>query len=83
MNITPTSSAFSLITGAQNKASEAAGKIATLPLQNNEVGSPDFKSADLIKPVLSLNQAELETSAAVKILQSEQKTIGSLLDIRT
>jgi len=83
MNITPTSSALNLISGAQNKATEAAEKIATLPVKNDEVGSPDYKSGDLIKPILSLNEAELETSAGVKILKAEKEMIGSLLDVRT
>lgn len=81
MNITPTSSALNLINSAQNKATEAAEKIATLPVKNDEVGSPDFNSEDLIKPILSLNEAELETSAGAKILDAEQKMTGSLLDI--
>ena len=81
MNITPTSSALNLINSAQNKATEAAEKIATLPVKNDEVGSSDFNSEDLIKPILSLNEAELETSAGAKILNTEQKMVGSLLDI--
>lgn len=83
MNITLNSSALNLISSAQNKAAEAAEKIATLPVKNDEVGSPDYKSEDLIKPILSLNEAELETSAGVKILNSEKEMIGSLLDVRT
>lgn len=83
MNITPTSSAFNLISSAQNKAADAAERIATLPVKSEEVGSPDFKSEDLVKPILSLNEAELETSAGVKILETEKEMIGSLLDVRT
>ncbi|MGR9114231.1 MAG: hypothetical protein ACU85E_00570 [Gammaproteobacteria bacterium] len=83
MNITTTSSGLNLIFSAQNKAAEAAEKIAALPIQKDEVGSLDYKSEDLIKPVISLHKAELENSAGVKILKTEQKMIGSLLDIRT
>jgi hypothetical protein len=31
--------------------------------------------------VISLKEAELETSAAVKLLEADKETIGSLLDI--
>ncbi|WP_027149195.1 hypothetical protein [Methylobacter tundripaludum] len=81
MSITPTTSAVNLINTAQQKSADAAQVIAKLPIQNNEVGSSEFKSGDIIKPVLSLKEAELETSAAVKLLETDKKTIGSLLDI--
>ena len=82
MNISPTNSAMNLISGAQHKSADAAHKIATLPLKNNEVGRSEFEPRDVIKPVLSLKEAEFETSAAFRILETEKKTIGSLLDIK-
>lgn len=82
MNITPTTSAINLINTAQHKSADAAQVIAKLPIQNDEVGSLEFNSNDIIKPVLSLKDAELETSAAVKLLEADKKTIGSLLDIK-
>lgn len=76
-------SATSLITHAQQKASTAAQTIANLPVKEQEVGgSRDVASADLFKPVLSLKEAELETSAGAKIIQSHQKMLGSILDLR-
>jgi hypothetical protein len=81
MNITPTSSTVNLINTAQHKSADAAQVIARLPIQKDEVGSSEFKSSDIIKPVLSLKEAELETSAAVKLLKADKETIGSLLDI--
>ena len=81
MNITPTSSAVSLINTAQNKSADAAQMIAKLPIQANEVGSSEFNANDIIKPILSLKEAELETSAAVKLLQADKETVGSLLDV--
>jgi hypothetical protein len=81
MNITPTVSAVNLINTAQHKSADAAQVIARLPIQKDEVGSSEFKSSDIIKPVLSLKEAELETSAAVKLLKADKETIGSLLDI--
>jgi hypothetical protein len=81
MNMTPTVSAVNLINTAQHKSADAAQVIARLPIQKDEVGSSEFKSSDIIKPVLSLKEAELETSAAVKLLEADKETIGSLLDI--
>ncbi|AEF99108.1 hypothetical protein [Methylomonas methanica] len=83
MNINPLASATNLITSAQQKADTAAQTIARLPVQNQEVGSTEsFQATDLFKPVLSLKEAELETSAATKIIQAHDKTLGSLLDIK-
>ena len=83
MNISPlNSSAISMINTAQQKSADAAQVIAKLPMQNNEVGSSEFNSGDIIKPVLSLKEAELENSAAVKLLQADRETLGSLLDMR-
>jgi len=81
MNITPTTSAINLINTAQHKSADAAQVIARLPIQNDEVGSSEFRPGDIIKPVLSLKEAELENSAAVKLLEADKKTVGSLLDI--
>jgi len=74
------SSAVSLISSAQNKAADAAHTIAKLPIAKNEVGSTEFNSKDIIKPVLSLREAEIETSAAVKLLKTEDEMLGSLFD---
>ncbi len=76
----PASSAVNLITSAQHKAADAAQTIATLSVKNEEVGSADYQSTDLLSPILSLNEAELETSAAVKILQADEETKGALFD---
>ena len=81
MNISLTSSAVNLITAAQHKSADAAKDIAALPVQKNEVGSAEYNAVDIIKPVLSLKKAELETSAAVHLLDADQAQLGSLLDI--
>ncbi len=83
MNVTPTTGAINLINTAQHKSADAAQVIAKLPIQNNEVGSSEFNQNDIIKPVLSLKESELETSAAVKLLEADKETIGSLLNIKT
>lgn len=81
MNITLSSSAVNLINAAQHKSADAAKDIAALPLQKHEVGSTEFNAGDIIKPVLSLKKSELETSAAVKLLEADKTLMGSLLDI--
>ncbi len=82
MNISSFSSATNLISSAQQKADTAAQTIARIPVQNQEVGSTEkFQSTDLFQPVLSLKEAELETSAATKIIKTEDKMLGSLLDV--
>lgn len=81
MNISPSTNALNLINTANHMASEAAHVIARLPVKSNEVGSTNYQSNDIIKPLLSLNEAELETAAAVNIITHEQKMLGSLLDI--
>ena len=81
MDINSSNSALQLINTAQDKTARAAHDIATIPVQDDEVGSSDFNSRDFVKPVLSLNEAELETAAAVKLLQADQNMIGSILDI--
>ncbi len=83
MNITSTSSsAVNLINTAQHKSADASQVIAKLPVQKDEVGSTEFRSSDITKPIISLKEAELETSAAVKLLQADKETIGSLLDTK-
>ncbi|QPK62067.1 hypothetical protein IVG45_14515 [Methylomonas sp. LL1] len=82
MNINPLSSATNLISSAQQKAGNAAQTIASIPVQSQEVGGNEaFKSTDLFKPVLSLKEAEFETSAATKVIKAQNEMLGSLLDI--
>lgn len=80
MNISPDSSAIQLFNNAQQKSNDAAMQIAKAPIQNNEVGSPDFSPKDILKPILSLKEAEFETSAGVKLLNAEKEMLGSLID---
>ncbi|MDO8940117.1 MAG: hypothetical protein Q7U98_13260 [Methylicorpusculum sp.] len=82
MNISPTTHALNLINTAQHKASEATQTIASMPMKANEVGSTNYQSTDLIKPIISLKEAELETAAATKIITHDKKMLGSLLDIK-
>jgi len=81
MEILPTNSTVQLFNSAQQKASIAATTIAQSPIQKNEVGSTNFNPQDITKPILSLKEAEFETSAATKLLNAEKKTTGSLLNV--
>ena len=80
MNISPASSAIQLFNSAQQKSNDAAVQIAKLPIQSNEIGSSNFKHQDIIKPVLSLKEAEFETSSGVKLLNAEKDMLGALID---
>jgi len=74
-------SALNLISSAQHKAADAVQTIARLPVAVNEVGSSEFSSTDLLKPLLSLKEAEIETSAAVKILEVDKENLGTIFDV--
>ncbi len=82
MNISLSTSAVNLINTAQHRSANAGKEIAELPIQKNEVGSSEFNSKDVIKPLLSLKAAELETSAAAKLINADNKTLGSLIDLK-
>ncbi|NOT12777.1 MAG: hypothetical protein HOP23_13260 [Methylococcaceae bacterium] len=78
MNI---SSGVNLLYTAQQRSDNAAREIVGQFLKKTDMSSTNYKSEDLIKPVLDLKRAELETSAATKIIEADKNTIGSLLDI--
>jgi len=80
MNISPDSSAIQLFNSAQQKSTDSAVQIAKSPIQSNEVGSSNVNQQDIIKPILSLKEAEFETSAAVKLLNAEKEMLGALID---
>lgn len=84
MSINPLSSATNLITSAQQKAENASQAIAKMPLDKQEVGGPgDLKSTDYVRPLVSLKEAEFETTAVVKVIQADremQESIGRLFD---
>jgi hypothetical protein len=80
MDFNITNSALQGLNSAQQKANNAAQQIASLPIKANEVGSANFNSTSLIKPVLSLSEAELQNSAAVKILKTQKETLGNFID---
>lgn len=59
---------------AQELASSASQKIAQAGTTN-----PD---QDLVQPAVDLKRAEIATAANAKSIETANKTIGSLLDIR-
>lgn len=61
-----------------NRVDQASDQIVKASMDGNVEGRP----SDLIKPVLELRETDLETQAAVKLLDEENKTIGTLLDIK-
>lgn len=71
---------LNVLNAAQYRAQTAAQQIASFPVQDNEVGSPNYKSTDRIKPILSLKEAELKNSAEVKLPQTEHETIGNFVN---
>jgi len=85
--------ATNMISNAQYKADTAAQNIAQMPLQNQEVGGVEQRSSgNLFNAVLSpkptqveselvnLKQAELQTAAGAKVIETVDKMIGSLFD---
>jgi len=81
MDAIPNNSAAQQINSAHHKAHNAADTIAKTVMSTDETGSKNINNTDIIKPITSLKEAELETSAAVKVLKAENDTIGSLLDV--
>jgi len=83
MNVnSASSSALNLINTSQQRAANAADEIASASIQNDEVGGSERKAQDLFKPIVSLKEAEFEAKAGAKILQTEHKMLGALLDIK-
>jgi hypothetical protein len=82
MNISPSSYGVNLINSAQQRSGSAAREIAGLSPQKTDAGGIEYNPGNLIKPVLNLKRAELESSAAAKIIAAGQKMIGSILDIK-
>lgn len=81
MNINATQSAMNLISHAQHKTQEAAHDIATQLVDKDEVGSTsEFASDELFKPLVRLKEAEVETKAAVKVIQTDDNMKKSLID---
>ena len=77
-----TGSALSTLNTAHNKVASAANDIARFGVRADEVGGNEVNNTDLVKPVVSMAEAELQNSAGVKLLAAEKNMIGSLLDTK-
>ncbi|QSA96264.1 hypothetical protein [Methylococcus sp. EFPC2] len=60
-----------------NRLDQAADQIAKASLPQDTESKP----ADLIKPVTELKSAELESRAAIKLLDAESEQRRTLLDV--
>ncbi|MCX7087074.1 MAG: hypothetical protein NTV00_03360 [Methylococcales bacterium] len=77
MNISLNNSAIKAISSANFKASSAAQSIASSSVANNPSDNRDISTS-----VVNLKEAEIQNAAGVKLLQTEQKMLGSILDIK-
>ncbi|HEX4910433.1 MAG: flagellar biosynthesis protein FlgE [Pseudomonadota bacterium] len=59
---------------ATQRAAEASQQIAQAGTTQPE--------QDLVKPVVELKQAEQQAAASAKVIETENRVLGSLLDIR-
>ncbi|MGR8929299.1 MAG: hypothetical protein ACU836_01575 [Gammaproteobacteria bacterium] len=72
-----------IIQSAQNKVADAAQAIAREPVKQQAPGVKgpgDLKSTDYVRPLMELNEAELEAKAGARIIKAEKETLGSLFD---
>ncbi|HFB66174.1 MAG TPA: flagellar biosynthesis protein FlgE [Aeromonadales bacterium] len=70
------SSGFQAFQSAQQRVADAADRIA----KNGTTENSSLN--DLASAVVDLKQGELQAQAAAKVIETENKTIGSLLDIK-
>ncbi|MGR9072547.1 MAG: hypothetical protein ACU833_05710 [Gammaproteobacteria bacterium] len=77
MTINAVNSAINTINASLHKVEKAAEELAGLPAAEDE-----NLVEDVVRPIIDLNQAELETSAAARIIRAEKEMLGSILDVR-
>jgi len=73
MPISPAASGIQTLLQAQTRISASAEKIASATTS----GEPQ----SIVEPLIDLKVAEQQAQAAVRIIETENQTIGSLLDI--
>ena len=81
MPISATSQATTSITASLHKVERAAGELASLSVASGKDNESDTGN-DIIRPIIELTKAELETSAAAKLIRTETEKIGSILDVK-
>lgn len=83
MNVGPLSGGASVMYSAQNRVAEAAQAIAQAPLKQQAQGVKgpgDLKSDDYVRPLMNLNEAELQAKAGSNLIRADKEMIGSLFD---
>jgi len=73
MAINPVASGVQAFLGASQRIEESADKIA----QSSDKGA----DANLAEPLIELKVAEQQAIAATKIIEAENNTVGTLLDV--
>ncbi len=71
------SSGFQALQTARQRLLDASDRIA----KNGATGDSSLNT--LARAMVDLKQGELQAQAAVKLIQTETQTIGSLLDLKT
>ena len=74
MTINSVTSGIQAFLAAQQRLNVSAEKIATAPYQNGP--------ASIVEPLIDLRIAETQAKAAGKVIETENVTIGALLDIK-
>lgn len=73
MQISPFTSGVQGVQRANELAVDAASRIAQAATNPEQ---------DLVEPVVDLLRAERQAEASARVIETEQRTLGSLLDIR-
>ena len=81
MTINATNSAINSINHSLHKVEKAADELASLSVQTSKDGGNENIVDDILRPIMDLKEAELETSAAARIIRAENEMLGSIIDI--
>ncbi|WP_432454776.1 hypothetical protein ACRRS0_04800 [Agarivorans sp. QJM3NY_29] len=75
MQIGAASNGFQIIANANQKVSQSAQSLAEV------AAGREPRQNEVVDAVVSLNQAELYVKAGAKVIDTESKMLGSILDI--
>ena len=74
-------SALNTINHSLYKVEKAADELASLSAQSSNNGDDGEIVDGILRPIMDLKEAELETSAAARIIRAENEMLGSIIDI--
>ena len=74
-------SGYQLLQRSQQQAAQSADEIATAVVQDPKTDS-QLSETSMNTALVNLNQAEHYNRVGVKVLEAEDSTLGSLLDIQ-